>query len=320
MASMKKVLAISMILIILLASFYLVASTYNAGNEDPGTPSSIIGLNLIKLDNNGDVINSAYAELDTDSSSIFGGTSPTSFTAVNIDVGFIQGNATYLMSFDATITAQPDSPGIEYMKASIITEGQKEGLAFINKLAETSYTEISSVFTPAQATTVIGNVQTSSNYNFQKKSDGTPITGADIHNSMFTITMLVSQCNAEGIIPASPITGSQTVDVLITVGAGGSIQASFTNISGVPVAADVNYPFVDGWDIPGNINYIVIAGTVDAAVLDFQVFSTGNQGHITGTLSYIETYLGNCLGSGIISQQQYDCGMAQIAALGSTQP
>jgi hypothetical protein len=83
------------------------------------------------------------------------------------------------------------------------------------------------------------------------------------------------------------------------------------------------YPFVVGWDVPGNVNYMVVSelygnGALYSYRFDFTYVGTGIVGYTNLSPSYAISggvlYLKDTLH--VITTQQYDCAMAQITALG----
>ena len=72
-----------------------------------------------------------------------------------------------------------------------------------------------------------------------------------------------------------------------------------------------------GWNIYLNPNYIIISqDTVNLNMyrIGFTRLDTGTAGASSGTLSGLTTYLSQLKTGNMITQIQYDCGMAQIAA------
>lgn len=93
-----------------------------------------------------------------------------------------------------------------------------------------------------------------------------------------------------------------------------------TDGGGTNDTADGAYPFVEGWDIPGNIHYMVVeVHPTDSRYISITYTDLRDgivRQSVLRTNEQIETFLNNGLAASVFSQQQYDCGMAQLAALG----
>jgi hypothetical protein len=84
-----------------------------------------------------------------------------------------------------------------------------------------------------------------------------------------------------------------------------------------PTVSDATntYPFVEGWNVPGNVNYIVISGIYNIAFFD-QTYGLTTYNHFN-TLTELTAWVTHIYSvHGRLSTQQYDCGMAQIISFG----
>jgi hypothetical protein len=294
----KKVLAGIIVIVIVIAALVMIpANAFDAGAPEANILCTIqaVGSND-GFSGDASVGEESLFESFTDTTN-----SMTTFTS---NIPTLDANTQYSISFTATMTTKTAKFG-EALTNAITVTGLTGGSASGKTYLATS--DISS--SSASVAGTAGSSSTLSIPGFVKRTTAsTPvvITGDVIDGSVFTFTITSTSPDAR--------TSSTTATLGITVTSGGTIYLTVNSIT--TTVQTSAYPV--GWNVPGNVNYIVLSGTDPSYVFNYYVQTTGSPGSSAPTtLSILKvSRLPQMLSLGYISQIQYDCGMAQITALG----
>jgi hypothetical protein len=286
---------IAIIIVAALIGVYFVSTA--AIDWDEGAPEATINCEIRAVGSSASI----GGNVDIDSNTNLGATQ--SFTTFTSTIPTLDANTQYSISFSASMTTKTAKYG-ETLTNAISVTGLTGGSASGKNYLATGDIDSSS----ASVTGTAGASSTLSIPGFVKRSTAsTPVVimGDVIDGSVFTFTITSTATDGR--------TSSTTATLGITITSGGTIYLVVNSIT-TTVAA--NYP--TGWNVPGNVNYMVVSA-VTGGPYKVLFYTSGGTGEGYGTLAVLRTYLsttGNGGARDLITQTQYDCGIAQITALG----
>ena len=293
----KKTIIVIVIAIIIILAYFATTSAYD---WDEGAPEADI-LCSIQAVGTGDSFTGDVSITQKSELTQMLETNPmTTFTS---DIATLDANTQYTISFSAAMTTKTAKFG-EALTNSIVVTGITGG-----SKAGNNYLTVGDI--AFSSDTVVGTAGSSSTLSISgfAKHEYIPsaivIMGDVIDGSVFTFVITSEAADGR--------TSSTTATLSMNVDSGGTIYLTIDSITTV-VSTIEGYPFVEGWDVIGDIHHIVVGQTI-----------TYYHSQTTGTTMVIylniddpalPTTLFGAYDSGIITQQQYDCGIAQINAYG----
>ena len=211
---------------VIVAIIFLGTTGLSIGSWEEGAPEMTVKVTITKDDGN-----TASAEIGTEDTlnplTIFNPSVP--MTAVEVGVPFVEPDQDYIIEFAIETVCEPESPAVTDMTTVIHINGHNQyGSIYENRnngaVMQTSIPQIPGV--PATASFLNEDYQ-SPYYLDRSGTDvlvGNRITGADIHDSTFTIRV-TSTDNAD-----ASIFGTTELDIILKVGSGGSIDVTITGV------------------------------------------------------------------------------------------
>jgi hypothetical protein len=287
---------IAIIIVAALIGVYFVSTS--AVDWDEGAPEATINCEIRAVGSSASI----GGNVDIDSNTNLGATQ--SFTTFTSTIPTLDANTQYSISFSASMTTKTAKFG-ESLTNAITVSGTTGGSAPGKNYLATGDIASSSASVAGTA----GASSTLAIPGFVKRSTAsTPVVimGDVIDGSVFTFTITSTATDGRA--------SSTTATLGITITSGGTIYLTIDNITTTLAAA--LYP--SGWNVPGNVNYIVVSA-VTGGPYKVLFYTSGGTGEGYGTLAVLRTYLsttGSGGARGLITQTQYDCGIAQITALG----